>query len=146
MPPQSGLTAQHRCPVSGHGFSRAARRYPSWPLGPVTFLVVDGSCHRQGLKPTFFRCGAARLKPCPDTKPVILNPAVAGATGPGLALAQEVIGKATATPGVGQALPPAGLDVEELAGGSACPTKETRASDFGRIQRSGWSGYFMTSR
>jgi hypothetical protein len=32
------------------------------------------------------------------------------------------MGKATATPGVGQALPPAGLYVEELAGESACPT------------------------
>jgi hypothetical protein len=52
----------------------------------------------------------------------ILNPAVAGATGPGLALAQEVMGKATATPSVGQALPPANLYVEELAGESACPT------------------------
>jgi hypothetical protein len=52
----------------------------------------------------------------------ILNPAVAGATVPGLALAQEVMGKATATPGVGQTLPPAGPYVEELAGESACPT------------------------
>jgi hypothetical protein len=51
-----------------------------------------------------------------------LNPAVAGATGPGLALAQEVRGRATVTPGVGQALPPAGLYVEEWAGESACPT------------------------
>jgi hypothetical protein len=40
---------------------------------------------------------------------IILNPAIAGATGPGLALAQEVMGKATATPGVGQALSPANL-------------------------------------
>jgi hypothetical protein len=51
-----------------------------------------------------------------------LNPAVGGATGPGVALAQEVMGKATVTPGVRQALPPAGLYVEELAGESACPT------------------------
>jgi hypothetical protein len=51
-----------------------------------------------------------------------INPAVTGASGPGLALAQEVMGKATVTQEVGQALPPANLYVEELAGESACPT------------------------
>jgi len=59
--------------VSGHGFSRAANREHSQDFSPCLSRRVRRTCApglpSQGLKPSRW-IRSARLKPCPDTKPV----------------------------------------------------------------------------
>ena len=81
--------AMYLCHVSGHGFSRAARTRSVEGLGPrgSPHSQMSGSrdVHR-GLSPIPFRNGSARLKPCPDTKPIALEGAskfINGSAAPG---------------------------------------------------------------